>query len=104
MACAYLFLASSEVQLNTNSLVFEQSISEQCVMVTVQNGDFTDMGNHSYTLILERSNEMSTVPVEIYPNIIPIFVIDDDSQGKIQRAFMTSYDYYTCLNLMQSLT
>ena len=84
-----MFLASSEVQLNTNSLVFEQSISERCVMVTVQNGDFTDMGNRSYTLILERSNEMSTIPVEIYPNIIPIFVIDDDAQGKIQCAMIS---------------
>ena len=76
-----LFIASSEVQLNANSLVFEMSIAERCATVTVADGDNTNVGNRSYNLILERSSEMSTVPVEIYPNTIPIFVIDDDVEG-----------------------
>ena len=60
-----LIIVSSEVQLNTTSIVFEGAIGEQCIIVTVADGD-TNMDNHSYNLILERSREMSSVPVEIY--------------------------------------
>ena len=75
------FIVSSEIQLNTNSLVFEMSITERCATVTVADGDNVNMGNRSYDLILERSSEMSTVPVEIYPSTVSILVIDDDAQG-----------------------
>ena len=83
----FLFIASSEVQLSINSLVFEQSIGEQCVMVTVPNStsDNMNMGDRSYELILERSSEMSSVPVEIYPNTVSVLVIDNDSQGNYAK-------------------
>ena len=50
-------------------------------MVTVPNVDNMNTGNRSYNLILERSSEQNTVPVEIYPNTVSILVIDDDAQG-----------------------
>jgi hypothetical protein len=75
------FIASIEVQLNTTSLVFDRAIGERCVIATVANGDSSNMGNRSYSLILERSSQMSTVPVEIYPNTVPIIVVDDDPGG-----------------------
>ena len=83
----FLFIASSEVQLNTNSLVFEESIGDRCVMVTVPNGtgDNMNMGDRSYNLTLEQSSEMSTVPVEIYPNTVSVLVIDDDAQGNYAK-------------------
>ena len=83
----FLFIASSEVQLSINSLVFEQSTGERCVMVTVPNStrDNMNMGDRSYELILERSSEMSSVPVEIYPNTVSILVIDNDSQGNYAK-------------------
>ena len=58
--------------------MFEGAIGEQCVIVTVADGDNTNMGK---SLILERSREMSSVPVEIYPNIVSLLIIDDDVQG-----------------------
>ena len=58
------------------------SMNERCVTVIVADSDNVNMGNRSYDLIIERSREMSTVPVEIYPNTIPIRVIDNDAPGK----------------------
>ena len=75
-----LFIASSEAQLSTNSLVFEMSINEKCASVSVADNDNME-GSRSYQLILGR-NGGSTVPVELYPSNIPIIVIDNDGQGK----------------------
>jgi hypothetical protein len=61
------------------------SINKKCVTVTVANSDNVNNGSRSYNLILQRSSEMSTVPVEIYPNTVPIIVIDDDGQGIITQ-------------------
>ena len=64
-------------------------------MVTAANDDNTNMGNRSYTLILERASEMSTVPVEVYPNITDIYVVDDDATGgcaiQLQIQFLNNY-------------
>ena len=63
--------------------MFEGAISEQCVIVTVTDGDNVNMGNRSYNLVLERASQMSSVPVEIYPNTVSILVIDDDAPGNM---------------------
>ena len=69
------------MQLNTTSIAFEEGmVGEQCVIVTVTDGDNTNMGNRSYNLSLEVRGT-SSVPVEIYPNTVSILVIDDDTPG-----------------------
>ena len=73
----------SEVQLNTTSIVFEGAVDERCVIVTVTDGDDTNMDNRSYNLVLERATQMSSVPVEIYPNTVSILVIDNDTPGNM---------------------
>ena len=78
----FFSIVSNEVQLSTNSLVFEMSISERCVTVTIADSDNVNLDSRSYDLIIERSRDMSTVPVEIYPNTIPLRVIDNDAPGK----------------------
>lgn len=69
------------MQLNTSSFVFEMT-NERCVLVTVADSDNVVSRDRSYDLILERSGEISTVPVEIYPNITRLRVIDNDASGK----------------------
>ena len=54
--------------------MFGGAIGEQCVMVTVADGDT------SYNLILEASRS-ATAPVEIYPNTFSILIIDNDTPG-----------------------
>ena len=61
--------------------MFVGAAGEQCVIVTVTDGDNTNMGNRSYNLILEEVSGMNSVPVEIYPNTVSILVIDDDTPG-----------------------
>ena len=60
--------------------MFENSITERCASASVEDNDNME-GSRSYQLILNR-NGASTVPVELYPNTIPIIVIDNDGQGK----------------------
>ena len=56
--------------------MFGGAIGEQCVMVTVADGDT------SYNLILEASQSVgSSNPVEIYPNTFSILIIDNDTPG-----------------------
>ena len=73
------FIASSDVLLSTNSIVFETSTSEKCTSISVADNDNVE-GSRSYQLLLER-NGASTVPVELYPSNIHIIVIDSDSPG-----------------------
>ena len=57
------------------------SINEKCASVSVDDNDNME-GSRSYQLTLGR-NGASTVPVELYPNIIPIIVIDNDGPGNL---------------------
>ena len=62
-------------------MLFETS-NEICATLSVVDNDFLE-GNRSYQLILEDDGP-STVPVLLYPNTIPITVIDNanDRIGK----------------------
>ena len=56
--------------------------NERCVTVSVADRDTVAMGSRSYQLVLNPpSPGSSSVPVLVYPNTIPIIVIDDDGLG-----------------------
>ena len=58
-------------------------INERCVNVSVANNDTLTMGSRSYQLVIDPpSPGSSSVPVLVYPNTIPIIVIDNDGPGK----------------------
>ena len=65
--------------------------NERCVMVTVADSDNVIVHDRSYDLIIERSRQMSTVPVEIYPNTVELRVIDNDASGKQIACISTTY-------------
>ena len=78
-----LFLAGTEIALNTSSLVFEMANERLCATVSVADRDTVAMGSHSYQLVLNPpSPGTSSVPVLVYPNTVPIIVIDNDGPGK----------------------
>ena len=76
-------IVSSEVQLNTTSIVFEGAVGERCVIITVTDDDNMNMGNSSYDLVLGEVSQMSSVPVLVYPNTVSILIIDDDTPGNM---------------------
>ena len=89
------FLAPNEVQLSTTSLLFENSITELCASVSVEDNDSME-GSRSYQLVLQR-NGASTVPVELYPNALIIIIIDNDGPGK--HYF---YSYFVSINIYKN--
>ena len=68
------FFTENEVVLGTESLAFER-VTKRCTTISAVDDNVSE-GTHSSQLIVEASG--STVPTEVYPNSIPVVIIDND--------------------------
>ena len=67
------------LQIQNGRLTFTRQLNNQCTKISAVDNEVSD-GTRSTRLFLRRNPQDSTVPSVVYPDTIPVKVIDNDGK------------------------